>query len=521
MEPVNDSTTAHTNFEKTDAQQVIKHVSNFEAVAQYENPDLWDLMAAHALLSLTGALTTVPSIQHDSTGSNAVLAAAASTASSSTAVPVMPIQDTSIITSAPATVPVVTAPPYCGMYSTITPSNLGTGPLVQYHFIGFGTHPASSLHGAHAHTCPTALLHGVYSTVTPSNLSTGLSVQYRVTNSDAVLTSSHHSANAHTPANVNPGPSIEPHCANTDAAPANSAAGPSVKRHASNLQQPKCQRANLWEGSMIVISSDSGEGTSNTGQDVPTTIIRDSKGKDVTLAWFSSLFKQFIFLRVDMILIIYLQLVSRELAATPASLQELYKQLETISRFEIWAHRAANVSGLILVHQGPVYMQMRQKLQLRLRITDEAQAGVMTAPVLYFHVVTIGCIHAKQLTDTILLPMFNTVAGCDLGLWWIILKDGPRSFSGTEYCRLAQGWLFIICEYIIKDDRMESLLTTADDCYKAYEKTGHDRGNKGIIFDPDGSIGQEILQSNDLALKLVIGLSYMDMLELYEILPCM
>ncbi|KAJ2037488.1 hypothetical protein GGI08_008475, partial [Coemansia sp. S2] len=566
MEPVNDSTTAHTDIEQTDAQEVIKHVGNFEAVARYENPDLRDLMAAHALLSLAGALTAAPSVQHNSTDSNTVLAVAASTASGSTAAPVMPIQATSTIISTPATVPVVAALSYCGMYSTVEPSNLDASPLVQYRPTNSDAASVSSPHGAHAHARPTSSLHGAYSTVAPSNLSAGplvqyranslgvasasrhgvhslvqpahyyrrvhpyntprnlsagplvqyrptisgaapaplhgayahtrhtslyrgaystitpsnldtgplvqycptssgaasaslhsayaptrptsslrgaysivapsnLSasplVQYRVANSDAASASSHHSADAlagstpayngiyihRTPANVNPGPSVEPHCANTDAAPANPVAGPSVKRRASNPQQPKRQRANPYGGSAVVMSSDSeaGEGASNAGQDVPTVAIRDVAGEDVTLARFSSLFKRFFFISLDMVLIVYLHQVGRELAATPSSLQELYRQLEAIRGFEIWAHGTADVSGSFLVRSGPVHQQMRRKLYRRLRIAQEAQAGVVTAPVLYFHVVTIGCVHAKQLVEAAPLQMFQIVAGCDLG----------------------------------------------------------------------------------------------------------
>ncbi|KAJ1921829.1 hypothetical protein GGI09_000065 [Coemansia sp. S100] len=761
MEPVNDSTTVHTDIEQTDAQEVIKHVSNFEAVARYENPDLRDLMAAHALLSLAGALTAAPSVQHDSRGSNAVLEVAASTASGSTAAPVMPIQATSTIISTPATVPVVAALSYCGMYSTVTPSNLSAGPLVQYRTNSLGVASASRhgihslvqptryhrgtysttapsnlsagplvqyrptisgaapapLHGAHAHTrhtslyrgaystvapsnlgtgplvqyrptssgaasaslhsayaptrptsslrgaysivapsnlsagplvqyriansdaasassrhsayshagptpaysgacstvgpsnlsagplvqCrtnslgvasasrhgihsliqpahyyrrvhpyntprnlsagplvqyrptnsgaasasplnsayaptrPTSSLRGAHSTVAPSNLSAGPSVQYRVTNSDATLTSSRHSADAHarstpayngiyihrTPANVNPGPSVEPHCANTDAAPANPVAGPSVKRRASNPQQPKRQRVNSWEGSAVVVSSGSGEGTSNAGQDVSTIVICDVAGEVVTAALFSRLFKRFFFIGLDMVLVMYLHLVGRELAAASISPRQLKQQLGKLEGFEICAQGFQGVNESFLVRSGPVHQQMRRNLYRCLRIAEEAQAGVVAAPVLYLHVVTIGCIHAKQLVEAAPLEMFKAVTGCDLGSRWIISENGPISFSGTEYCRLAQGWLLVICEYIIKDDRMEALLKTADDCYKAYKKTGRDRGNKGVIFDPDGRIRQEILQSDDLALKLVIGLSYVDMLELYEVLPCM
>ncbi|KAJ2464870.1 hypothetical protein GGI03_002982 [Coemansia sp. RSA 2337] len=628
MDPVDNNVMTPTDIEQTDAQQVIEHVNNFEAVAPYESPDLRDLMAAHALLSLAGALTAAPSVQHNSTGSNTVLAVAASTASGSTAAPAMAIQDTSIIISTPATVPVVTAPPYCGMYSTVAPSNLSVGPLVQYRFIGFGARPASSHrgaytharptssprgaystvapsnlsagplvqyransfgvasasrhcihslvqptryhrgtystatlanlsagplvqyrptnsdaasvsspHGAHAHARPTSSHHGAYSTVAPSNLSAGPSVQYRVTNSGAASTSRHHSADAHvrstsayngiyihlTPANFNTGPSIDYHFPNSDAAPANPVAGPSVKRRASNPQQPKRQRENSYVGSAIVISSDSeaGEGASNAGQDTSTVIIRDVAGEEVTLARFSSLFKRFIFLGFDMILVVYLHLVGRELAATPSSLQELYRQLEAISGFEMWAHGTADVSGSFLVRSGPVHQQMRRKLYRRLRIAQEAQVGVVTAPVLYFHVATIGCIHAKQLVKAAPLEMFKAVTGCDLGSRWIVSENGPISFTGSRYCELAREWLLNICKFITKDDRMEPLLTTADDCYKAYEKAGRDRGNKGAIFDLEGSIGQEILQSDDLALKLVIGLSYVDILELYEVLPCM
>ncbi|KAJ2075900.1 hypothetical protein GGH13_000280 [Coemansia sp. S155-1] len=477
MDPVDNNVTTPTDIEQTDAQQVIEHVDNLEAVAPYENPDLRDLMAAHALLSLAGALTAAPSVQHNSTGSNAVLEVTASTASGSTAAPVMPIQATSTIINTPATVPVVTAPPYC----------------------------------APAHCA-------------------GPSVQYRVTNSGAASTS-RHSADDHagytsayinpTPANFNTGPSIESRCANADAAPANPIAGPSVKRRASSPQQPKRQRANSYGGGAVVKSSDSGEGASNAGQDVPTTIIRDVAGEVVTAAQFSSLFKRFIFLGFDMILVVYSQLVGHELVAASVSFRQLSEQLGKIEGFEVWEQGFHVLKESFLVRCGSVYQQMCQRLQRRLRIAGVAQAGVVPAPVLYFHVVTIGCVHAKQLVDAAPLEMFKTVAGCDLGSRWIISENGPISFTGSRYCELAREWLLNICNYITKDGCMEPLLTTADDCYKAYEKTGRDRGNKGAIFDPDGSIGQEILQSNDLALKLVIGLSYVDMLELYEVLPCM
>ncbi|KAJ2465837.1 hypothetical protein GGI03_002439 [Coemansia sp. RSA 2337] len=574
MDPVDNNVTTPTDIEQTDAQQVIEHVDNLEAVAPYENPDLRDLMAAHALLSLAGALTAAPSVQHNSTGSNAVLEVTASTASGSTAAPVMPIQATSTIINTPATVPVVTAPPYCGMYSTVAPSNLSAGSLVQYRANSLGVASASrhgihslvqparyhrgtysattprnlsagplvqyrptnsgaasaSPHGAHAPTRPTSSLCGAYSTVAPSNLSAGPSVQYRVTNSGAASTS-RHSADDHagytsayinpTPANFNTGPSIESRCANADAAPANPIAGPSVKRRASSPQQPKRQRANSYGGGAVVKSSDSGEGASNAGQDVPTTIIRDVAGEVVTAAQFSSLFKRFIFLGFDMILVVYSQLVGHELVAASVSFRQLSEQLGKIEGFEVWEQGFHVLKESFLVRCGSVYQQMCQRLQRRLRIAGVAQAGVVPAPVLCFHVVAIGCVHAKQLVDAAPLEMFKTVAGCDLGSRWIISENGPISFTGSRYCELAREWLLNICNYITKDDRMEPLLTTADDCYKAYEKTGRDRGNKGAIFDPDGSIGQEILQSNDLTLKLVIGLSYVDMLELYEVLPCM
>ncbi|KAJ1924981.1 hypothetical protein LPJ71_000330, partial [Coemansia sp. S17] len=127
----------------------------------------------------------------------------------------------------------------------------------------------------------------------------------------------------------------------------------------------------------------------------------------------------------------------------------------------------------------------------------------------------------KQLSDVVLPDMFSKVIGRELSSRWVISEVGPMEFPGNEYCRLAQGWLMRICEHIAEGDRMEDLFDIADEYYAMYKKMGRKRGNKGTVFDPDGSISQRLLNKNNYLIKLVLGLRGKDFLKLFKFLPSM
>ncbi|KAJ2057306.1 hypothetical protein GGI08_003663 [Coemansia sp. S2] len=337
-------------------------------------------------------------------------------------------------------------------------------------------------------------------------------------------------------------PYVHPHATNVNATPANLAASPVVQSHdthsdagpaisSATLPSPEHQGGNSRESSVIELSSDSEseEDVSYVGLNSSAIIIRDSSG-DVTWGEFTKLFEPFIFISLDMIVAVYLQLVGRKLTNASVRPRQLSRQLTTIEGFEIWTHDIDDVKGSFLIRSGQTYLQMRQTLRRCLRIAEEAQAGVVPAPVFYFHLVTIGCVHARQLADSVLtkqlsdvvLPdMFSKVTDRELSSRWVISEVGPMEFPGNEYCRLAQGWLMRICEHIAEGDRMEDLLDIADEYYAMYKKAGRKMGNKGAVFDPDGSIGQRMLNENNYLIKLVLGLRGKDFLKLFKYLPCM
>ncbi|KAJ2884077.1 hypothetical protein H4R27_002338 [Coemansia aciculifera] len=282
---------------------------------------------------------------------------------------------------------------------------------------------------------------------------------------------------------------------------------------------PERHKVNSRESSVIVQSSDSETGASSSGQNGSTIIIRDSSDEAVTSDQFSKLFRPFIFIRLDMIFVIYLQLVGRELAVTPVSLQELNRQLDKIEGFKIWSHGLRGVDGSFLVRRGARYQQMCLRLRGRLRIPEGA--AVVSAPLLYFHLLTLGCVSAKQLSNAVLPHMFKIVTGCEVSSRLVITETGPQTYSTLEICKLARAWLVNLCTYIIKEDRMLDLLNAADKYYEEYKEKCGGRVNVGAVFDPDGSIGQAMLGSDDPAIKLILGLHRKDLLELYRFLPCM
>ncbi|KAJ2012848.1 hypothetical protein GGI13_004968 [Coemansia sp. RSA 455] len=446
-----------------------------------------------AVLTVTSC--TASAVVASATSSNTVLAVAASTASGSTVAPTM---DTQAASFGPG-----------GKFSF----NL---PLIAA--ANFDAYPASSCcstywntvsvdHGAYHAFCSRR----IYSNLTRPTFRFVPYVHPHATNVNA------------TPANLAAGPAVQSRDTHSDAGPASSSATPPSPEH---------QSKNLQEGSASEQPSDSKseEDVSHVGQNGSATIIRDRTG-NVTLGEFSETFQQFIFVSVDMIYIVYLELFGRNPADASVDTLQLNQQLRTAEEFEIWEHGLNILQDYcFLIRSGPTYQQMRQTLRRRLRSAKEEKAGVVPAPVLYFSLVTIGCVHARRLADstrekqffsTILIHMFRTATGRDLRFRYVITEDGPKSFPGTEYCRFAQGWLMRICKYIVKDNRMKDLLDIADDYYEEYKKAGRDKGNSGTAFDPNGSIARGMLQSCDPVIDLVLGLRGKDLLELYVFLPCM
>ncbi|KAJ1925788.1 hypothetical protein GGI09_004742 [Coemansia sp. S100] len=443
---------------------------------------------------LTVAYNAASAVIASATSSNTVLAVAASTASGSTVAPAMDTQATSFRPE--------------GKFSL----NL---PLIAA--ANFDSYPASSCRSTYSNTAPVD--HGAYHALFSRRIYSNVTrPRFRF-----VPYVHPHAINVNaTPANLAAGPTDQARDTHSDAGPSGSSATPPSPEH---------QSENSQEGSASEQPSDSKseEDVSHVGLNSSAIIIRDSSG-DVTLGEFTKLFEPFISISLDMIVAVYLQLVGRKLADSAVRLRQLSRQLKTIKRFEIWTHDIDDVKGLFLIRSGPMYQQMRQKFSQRLRIAEEAQAGVVPAPVFYFHLVTIGCVHARQLADSVLtkqlsdvvLPdMFETVAGCELSSRWVISEVGPMEFPGNKYCRLAQGWLMRICENIAEGDRMEDLLDIADEYYAMYKKMGRKMGNKGAVFDPDGRIGQRMLNENNYLIKLVLGLRGKDFLELLKFLPCM
>ncbi|KAJ2872109.1 hypothetical protein GGH93_004281 [Coemansia aciculifera] len=313
---------------------------------------------------------------------------------------------------------------------------------------------------------------------------------------------------------------ISSRATSSGAASASSSTAPSRSASPSTAPpSPERHKVNSRESSVIVQSSDSETGASSSGQNGLTIIIRDSSDEAVTSDQFSKLFRPFIFIRLDMIFVIYLQLVGRELAVTPVSLQELNRQLDKIEGFKIWSHGLRGVDGSFLARRGARYQQMCLRLRGRLRIPEGA--AVVSAPLLYFHLLTLGCVPAKQLSNAVLPHMFKIVTGCEVSSRLAITETGPQTYSTLEIGKLARAWLVNLCTYIIKEDRMFGLLNAADKYYEEYKEKCGGRVNVGAGFDPDGSIGQAILGSDDPAIKLILGLHRKDLLELYRFLPCM
>ncbi|KAJ1923430.1 hypothetical protein LPJ71_000849, partial [Coemansia sp. S17] len=423
------------------------------------------------------------------TSSNTVLADAASTTSCSTVAPAMDTQATS---SGPE-----------GKFSF----NL---PLIAA--ANFDAYPASSCRSTYSNTV--SVDHGAYHAFCSRRIYSNLTrPRFRF-----VPYAHPHATNVNaTPVNLAAGPAVQSRAAHTDASPAISSATPPSAEH---------QSENSQEGSAseLLSGSESKEDVSHVGQNGSATIIRDRTG-NVTLGTFSETFNLFIFVSVDMIYIVYLELFGRNPANASVDTRQLNQQLRTDEESETWEHGLNVLQDYrFLIRRGPTYQQMRQTLRSRLRSAKEEKAGVVPAPVLYFSLVTIGCVHAsrladsareKQLFSTILIHMFRTATGRDLRFRYVITEDGPKSFPGTEYCRFAQGWLIRICKYIVKDDRMKDLPDVADDYYEEYKKAGLDKGNSSAVFDPDGSIGRGMLQSCDPVIDLILGLRGENLLELY------
>ncbi|KAJ2100263.1 hypothetical protein GGI09_002362 [Coemansia sp. S100] len=404
---------------------------------------------------LTVAYNAASAVVASATSSNTVLAVAASTASGSTVAPAMDTQATSFGPE--------------GKF----PFNL---PLIAA--ASFDAYPASSCRSTYSNTAPVD--HGAYHALFSRRIYSNVTrPRFRF-----VPYVHPHAINVNaTPANLAAGPTVQSRDTHSDADPASSSATPPSPDH---------QRANSRESSVRELSSDSeSEGDMSYAEMNSSVIIIRNRAGDVTLGKFSKLFEPFIFISLDIIVAVYLQLVGRKL--TNASV------------------------GLT-------------KLNWQLRIAEEAQAGVVPAPVFYFHLVTIGCVHARQLADSVLtkqlsdvvLPeMFSKVTDRELSSRWVISEVGPMEFPGNEYCRLAQEWLMRICEHIAEGDRMEDLLDIADEYYAMYKKMGRKMGNKGTVFDPDGSIGQRMLNENNYLIKLVLGLRGKDFLKLFKYLPSM
>ncbi|KAJ2886974.1 hypothetical protein H4R27_000297 [Coemansia aciculifera] len=326
-----------------------------------------------------------------------------------------------------------------------TPGPLTTRPNTAHtlalHAIGFDAMqtlvpPADGFNISHTHARPDAgpnaadgfapLTAGRNAADTPMLLTSGFdyagTLAARVTSFDA--------------AKFRAGPAAPPHTFDSDAAPACSSSSSS----SSTAQpSPKRHKVNSREDSMVAQSSDSETGVSNSGQNGSTIIIRDSSDKAVTSDQFSKLFGPFIFIQLDMIFVVYLQLVGHELAVTPVSFQEVYRQLDKIEGFEIWSHDLRGVDGSFLVRRGARYLQMSQRLNCRLKIAEGA-AAVVPAPVLYFHLVTLGCVNAKLLSKAVLARMFETATGCQPSSRRIVSKGEPASFSTLEICELARDW---------------------------------------------------------------------------------
>ncbi|KAJ2069975.1 hypothetical protein GGI03_001483 [Coemansia sp. RSA 2337] len=444
---------------------------------------------------LTVASCAASAVVASATSSNTVQAVAASTASDSTVVPDMDTQATSF---GPG-----------GKFSF----NL---PLIAA--ANFDAYPASSCRSTYSNTV--SVDHGAHHALSSRRIYSNLTwSRFRF-----VPYAHPHVTNVNvTPANLATGPAVQSRAAHTDASPASSSATPPSPEH---------RRENSQEGSANELPSDSKseEDVSHVGQNGSTTIIRDRAG-DMTLGEVSRLFEPFIFISLDMIYIVYLELFDRNPADASVNPRKLKRQLKTVKEFETWEHGLNVLQDYrFLIRRGPTYQQMRQTLRSRLRSAKEEKAGVVPAPVLYFSLVTIGCVHASRLADsnreeqlfsTILIHMFRTATGRDLRFRYVITEDGPKSFPGTEYCRFAQGWLMRISKYIVKDDRMKDLIDVADDYYEEYKKAGLDKGNSSAVFDPDGSIGRGMLQSCDPVIDLVLGLRGENLLELYVFLPCM
>ncbi|KAJ2019444.1 hypothetical protein GGI08_001615 [Coemansia sp. S2] len=443
---------------------------------------------------LTVTSCTASAVVASATSSNTVLAVAASTASGSTVAPAMDTQATSFGPE--------------GKFSF----NL---PLIAA--ASFDAYPASSCRSTYSNTAPVD--HGAYHALFSRRIYSNVTrPRFRF-----VPYGHPHATNVNaTPANLAAGPTVQSRDTHSDADPASSSTTPPSPDH---------QRANSRESSVSELSSDSEskEDVSYAEMNSSAIIIRNRAG-DVTLGEFSKLFEPFIFISLDMIVAVYLQLVGRKLTNASVDLTKLNWQLRSIEGFEIWAHGLNSPIGSFLVRSGPTYQQMSLKIYQRLRIAEEEEAGVVPAPVFYFHLVTIGCVHARQLADSVLtkqlsdvvLPdMFSKVTDRELSSRWVISEVGPMEFPGNEYCRLAQGWLMRICEHIAEGDRMEDLLDIADEYYAMYKKMGRKMGNKGTVFDPDGSIGQRMLNENNYLIKLVLGLRGKDFLELLKSLPCM
>ncbi|KAJ1924980.1 hypothetical protein LPJ71_000329, partial [Coemansia sp. S17] len=279
--------------------------------ALFHGLDPPDASTADSLLSIVAGARVGPVVPPRATGRNSFLASS-SEVPTTTILTVASCAASAVVSLATSSNTVLAVTASIDSGSTVAPA-LDTqvtsfGPEGKFSFnlpliaaANFDAYPVSSCRSTYSNTAPVD--HGayhalfsrcIYSNVTRLRLRIVPYVHPHATNVNA------------TPANLAAGPVVQSHDTHSDAGPASSSATPLSPEH---------QSANSRESSVSELYSDSEseEDVSYVGLNSSAIIIRDNSG-DVTLGEFTKLFEPFIFISLDMIVAVYLQLVGRKLA---------------------------------------------------------------------------------------------------------------------------------------------------------------------------------------------------------------
>ncbi|KAJ2828535.1 hypothetical protein GGI24_002366 [Coemansia furcata] len=255
-------------------------------------------------------------------------------------------------------------------------------------------------------------------------------------------------------------------------------------------------------------------GTAHQG---PLGAIYDQSGAEVTSKHLLAVIKPFVFIDLDLLLVIYHSTYGRQLISGHFNPRQLVKTLAKLDGFGYLTPRTSseqstNLAVSIFLQRCDLENEtLRDNILLQLGLADDPNAVVLGS-VLCFTLVTLCGTHMDQMTGSLLDQVFMAATRIKLQMLWVATASGTKQMSKDDICLTVKSWVEDLSNFVALNG-IDSSLDIATHYYNQYVSGSSAGGDAS-----EGNVAARSDMKDEHNYWLLLGISADDLRELSKVL---